>query len=611
MWQDTNKLKDLFSGVTVVLGLLVLRLFVLQVVQGEEFREIAEQNRTQVLIERAPRGRILDRLGRVLADRRPSFVVLFSPLGLGSGEAAETRERLSQLLGDRSDMMQERLETAIRQKLLIRVVEDIPRSLAFRLLELRHRLPGVTLLLEGKRYYPAGSLASHVLGYTGEISPEELALLAEAGYRRGNRIGKAGVERVYDALLRGQEGGFLVEVNARGHHQRIFRRVHTVPGNDLELTLDSRVQAAAEDALLATHHAGAVVAVDPENGRVIALASVPGFDPNVFVDPAALKVRQALLVDEERPLWNRAVQGAYPPGSVFKIVTSLAALERGRVHPDERLECRGSLVVGREQRVFRCWEPHGHGWVPFAKAVAHSCDVYFYQIGLRLGPDPLEQGALRCGFGRLTGVDLPAERKGLVPGRTGRALRLRSGQAPGRRKERHGEGWYEGNTINYAIGQGDLLVTPIQLAAFTALLANRGTLWRPYLVELVREAGGRLRYQVTPRALAAWSAQGHSWELVQGALEEAVEEGTGRACQLPGIRVAGKTGTAQNPHGPDHGLFVAFAPLEHPRVACAVVVEHGEHGATSAAPIARAVIASALEVTTPTIPPVSGGVHGD
>lgn len=592
-----RRLLVLLGGASVILGALVIRLFLLQVVWGEEFHEMAEQNRTQVLVERAPRGRIRDGAGRTLADRRPSFVVLFSPLGLEHSEAMVTLEELPRLLGGQHPLvLHERIQSAISQGSLIRVAEDIPRSLAFQLLELRPHLPGVSLLLEGKRCYPERTLACHVLGYTGEVSPDELALLADEGYRRGSRIGKTGLERTYDAVLRGHEGGFLVEVNARGHHQRVFRRVQTVPGDDLELTLDSRVQSAAEEALRETHHAGAAVALDPTSGRVIALASTPGFDPNVFIDPSAMAERQALLIDQERPLWNRATQGAYPPGSVFKIVTALAGLELGRLDPQEPLECRGSLVVGREERLFRCWELRGHGRMAFIEAVAHSCDIYFYHMGLRLGPDPLEVASIRSGFGRLTGIDLPAERKGLVPGRT--------------RKQRLGEGWYEGNTMNYAIGQGDLMVTPLQLAAFTALVANRGTLWQPYLLETARDAHGQVRYHALPRKVAAFPAQERSWNLIRQAMEEAVETGTGRACRIPGVRVAGKTGTAQNPHGLDHGLFVAFAPAERPRIACAVVIEHGEHGATAAAPVAHAMIVSALGLGTP-VSPISGVVHGD
>ena len=333
----------------------------LQIIRGAALARASENNHTQVLVERAPRGRILDRDGRVLADDQPVFVALFSPLGLDPADFEPLARRLSAILNIQGPELQKRLFSAVRAKSMVRISDRLSRAQAFQILQDRVHLPGISLTIEEQRYYPNKTLASHVLGYVGEITDDELDQFAEQGYHGGDWIGKSGLERLYDPSLHGQDGGFLIEVDARGRQVRVIRHVLPQAGKDLVLTLDAKVQELAEKELHETGHPGAAVVMNPQTGELIALASSPGFDPNLFLPLGDSEERKNLLSDPNLPLYNRTIQALYPPGSTFKIITSLAALEGGSLDPNKKIYCSGSYTLGKERRIFHCWKPHGHG----------------------------------------------------------------------------------------------------------------------------------------------------------------------------------------------------------------------------------------------------------
>ncbi len=561
-----------------------LKLFVLQVIRGKAFARASESNHTQILVERAPRGRILDRHGAVLADDQPVFVALFSPLGLEPTRFEPLSTRLASILHVQGPEIQKRIFAAVKSRSMMRISDRLTRAQAFQILQSRAHLPGISLTVEEQRHYPMGKLASHVLGHVGQISDAELEHFADQGYQRGDWIGKLGLERLYDPSLHGQDGGFLIEVDARGRQVRVVRHVQPQAGKDLILTLDHKLQALAERQLSATGHHGAAVVMNPNSGELLALASSPGFDPNLFMPLGDSDERRRILRDNvHKPLLNRTIQEYYPPGSTFKIITSLAALEKKTFDPAKKVYCKGYLLFGKEKRKFRCWKEHGHGGVDFKRALAESCDVYYYQIADELGPEAIEEMAQRFGLGAITGVDLPHEKHAKLP------VALKKSKS--RASERY---WHGGDTLNYAIGQGDLQVTPLQMTNLTATFASSGNMWQPYLVSESQRFGHFLERLGGPRLLSRISVSDPSWALVREGLEEAVRAGTGMAARISGIRVAGKTGTAQASKGEDHAWFVAYAPADNPQVACAVLVEHGGHGGAVAAPIAHDLLAMVL-----------------
>jgi penicillin-binding protein 2 len=375
-------------------------------------------------------------------------------------------------------------------------------------------------------------------------------------------------------------------VDARGRQVRILRHVLPQAGRDLILTLDYKLQSLAETRLNETKHPGAAVMMNPQTGEILALASVPGYDPNVFLPLGDSEERRRLIQDNDlKPLYNRAIQAFYPPGSTFKPISALAALaalEHNDIKPEEKVFCTGSFTLGKEKRIFKCWKPHGHGYVDFLQAMAESCDVYFYHLALATGPHAIEQMAELFGLGKKTGIDLPNENAKALP----------MAQKGSRR-----EYWSGGNTLNYAIGQGDLLVTPLQMAQVASIIGNRGNIWQPYLATESRRFGEPAQPIGSAHLLSHIAISDHALNLVREGMLKVVASGTGLSAQLKGIDVAGKTGTAQASKGGDHGWFISYAPAEDPKVACAIIVEHGGHGGVVAAPIAHDLMALALGVS--------------
>jgi len=563
-------------------ALIAVGLLRLQIVQHEHYRRLAQENRVRLEVLRAPRGAIFDRNGVLLVDNHPSFNIVFSPLPAESLERArqvvhpEWLLRVSALVESDSAAVTELVRAANRSGQSAVLRRNAPFPVLAAVEEARSELPGIEVLVEPIRRYPHGALAAHLLGYAGEINDRELAERSQRGYQAGDLVGRSGVERSYEEFLRGRDGAEYVVVNAMG------KRVSTLSegpplapeaGHDIVLTLDLRVQQALEEAMAGVLR-GAAVAIDPRDGGILGMVSRPAFDPNEFSQGLSFARWRQLSGGGSNPLLNRAIQGAYPPGSTFKIVTMLAALRAGMSQASSRHQpCAGSYAFGG--RNFGCWKRSGHGSLDFPGALQHSCDVYFYQVGIKLGLPRLEAAARAFGLGDRTGIDLPQERKGLVPGRAWYDKRW----GPGR--------WRRGVLLNLAIGQGELLATPLQLALLAATVAGEGRPLRPHVVQSVR---GAAEFHAERPVQAGVAAEPVVWDAVQHGLELAVSSGTGTASRVPEVTVAGKTGTAQNPHGDDHALFVCYAPADQPVIALAFVIENSGHGGSVAAPMAGAVL---------------------
>lgn len=579
----------LYCGVAA----LGIRLVQVQVLRNVYYTKVAERNRTQVIYQTAPRGRIYDRNGDVIATNRPTFSLIYLPSkkegGLNlQGLAADLSEEINR----GREALAETLNDAVREQAAIHLAENLPLKAMFKLSEIKTIYPGVDLIVESQRHYPRGAFASHLLGYLGKLDRPAWLSLRGNGYRLDSRVGRTGIEKLFERELRGVDGEIRMEVDAQGHIKRFLDQIPGKAGGNISLNLDARLQAAAEDALRASPSGrGAAVVMDPRNGEVLAFASVPDYDPNQFLQTDKDGVRVPL---EKVPEFNLAISGTYPPGSTFKIVTSAALLNENKMSPQEKFHCSGSYKVGN--RVFRCWEKKGHGYQDWLDAITHSCDVYFYHAGLRIGGETLERYERMFGLGEETHIALTGEKRGNRFGPQARASR--------------GKSWYDGDSANLAIGQGELLVTPIQMAVLISAVANRGTLWRPQFTRRIEYAEGGV-YEQKPEALGQITLKDRTWDLLQQGLLRVVEAGTGVGVRVPGVSVAGKTGTAENPHGDDHAWFVAFAgkPGEAPSLALSVLVQHGGHGSSAAGPVARKIIETAFTVTAPQAGLVSAEPH--
>jgi penicillin-binding protein 2 len=570
-------------GLVVVMGVLALRLWSLQIREGAYYRDLAVNNRTRAVLLEPARGLIYDRNGVLLANNAPSFNLYVTP------EDVKDRDRLVEGLVRLIGLD----EARVRQKLSERGSKLAPRKIRGGLtlreaaLVESHRLdfPGVMIQAESQRHYRLGPAAAHVLGYVGEISAEQLERADAAGLHQGSIVGQYGVERTYDASLRGRAGQKMIEVDALGHEKRVVATERPQPGDDVYLTIDIRLQQLAEGLL--GEEAGAIVALDPTNGEVLALASRPGFDPNMLSRDLSPKQWDEVIRDEGRPLTNRATQGQYPPGSTFKIVMAAAALDTNTVTPDSKIRCTGGYQFGK--RLFKDWKTGGHGPMDIRQALVHSCDVYFYSVGQRMGIDTIAAYATRFGLGRETGVELPSERGGIVPS-TAWKERVRR------------EPWWPGETVSASIGQGYVTVTPLQMAHLTATVANGGTVFRPRLVRGITERANGVYREFAAIEAGQLAIKPEALALIQEAMAGVVTHGTATRARSSLVTIAGKTGTAQTValrQGPekdipkrfrDHAWFISYAPVEAPAIAVAVLAEHMGHGGTAAAPLAKQLI---------------------
>jgi len=575
VWQEEDKLSyrtflKKYSDVLVLLVFLFfclsIRLFYLQIIKGSDYRKISEQQRIHNTYERAPRGIIYSADGSVLAENKFVYVALFYPFRRCRVPSAKIIEELSKILGRDINPS---VDGDCRYGKGLKLADNLSMEEMFKIREKKLALKGISVAKEPRRIYRCPKAASHVTGYIGEIGAGEIKELSEYRYKMGDYIGRGGIEQFYDKYLRGKDGGWQVEVNARGYQVKEFKYVQPQMGASVYSTIDLKLQEVAYTALKSSESArGAVIVLDIKTGAVKALVSCPGFDTN----KAGSKSFSRYLKDKKLPLFNRTVQALYPPGSIFKIITFAAAVELLNVGPEKTAWCAGSFKLG--DRDYSCWHKMGHGSVDLISAMAQSCNVYFYRLGLRLGVKNLEKYAKKFHLGEKVDVDIPNEKRGFIPSSEWKRLKLKTS-------------WFQGDTLVLAIGQGALGVTPLQMACMISAVANRGVFRKPYLVDRIVDFNGVQVYKHKPELTGRINLSDKTWNLLHKALLETVENGTGMRSRLPGIEIAGKTGTAQNSQGKDHAWFISYAPAGSPEIAVVVIVENGGFGGLNAVPIGR------------------------
>ena len=577
--------------ILVAFGLLGIRLWYLQVDKGGDMRLMSEQNRVRIVRVPAARGVVYDRHGEILVDNRPSFDVVFVPED-ARRDRHQVLATLARYLGEEDETLRQDARAGSKrppyQGIVLRRDLDWAGVVALETHQLD--LPGISLQVAPRRYYPHGPLAAHLLGYVGEVSQRELEKAADTGYRSGDLVGKAGLEKAFDDVIRGEPGGEQVEVDALGRRVRVLDHVGDVPGHTLTLTLDRDLQDVAERALGDSD--GAIAAIDPRNGEILVMVSKPAFDPNTFARGIKREEWRALVQDPKHPLNNRATQGQYPPGSTFKVAVAAGIAEEkiGGAHPG--VHCSGGIPFGNH--FFRCWKKGGHGGVDLHWAVVESCDVFFYQYGQKLGVDGIAKYSRALGLGMPTGVALENEKAGLIPDSAWKQRRFK-------------QPWFPGETLSVAIGQGYVTATPLQMANLAATLANGGTRYRPRYLKQVQSADGSITSTPEPEVLGQAELKPATLDKVRAAMRDVVmsERGTGKKARVLGTEVAGKTGTAQvvklgvdrerSNKGAkktrDHAWFIAYAPIDAPEIAIAAIVEHaGGGGGAIAAPLVQTIL---------------------
>lgn len=605
LWK--SRIRFVAMAMVLALSLLGLRLFELQILHGAQYKELSENNRIKVRILPAVRGRILDRNGFPIADTRPAFRLLLVPEDLKDKQGVF--QKLAVILKkDPKDLLEHYQRYKNQPPFLPRILErDLPWDTFVKIQAHLNEMPGVEVEVATVRHYPYGELFGPITGYIGEVSQTQIDKSPKGTYRMGDMVGKTGLEASYEAELKGNNGQRLFEVDAMGRPKELLGESPPALGKTLHTGLDIPTQMAGY--LAFGSHKGAAVAIDPSTGEVLALISKPSYDPNLFAVGIDRKTWIELSNDPGKPLINKAIHGTYSPASTFKPVVALAGLEGSRIGPDTRIHCSGSFWFGG--RTFRCWRRGGHGSLNVVQALEQSCDVFFYTVGNWVGIDRIALYAKMLGLGVPTGIDLPREKSGTIPSTSWkkRVLNVK---------------WYPGETISCAIGQGYVTVTPLQLALYTAGLANGQRILTPRIANSVVDPKTKARLLTQEPTIRPIHLSPQSLQLVKQGLLAVVEgqRGTGKRAKIPNLLVAGKTGTAQvvklstfkgyssgtlPERFRDHAWFIAFAPYEHPKIAVAVLVEHGEHGATTAAPIAKAMIEAYLRLVPN---PLLGDTYG-
>ncbi len=589
--------KYLVAFVGLAFFLIFIRLWSLQVIKGSEFRRLSENNCIRLRENPADRGMLFDRKGRILAHNRPSFEVYLVPEDLKANP--EVLIKVSEMLNMTPDEIEEKIKAQKKRAPFkpVKIKSDIDWNELALLESNRVHLPGLIVDVRPRRAYDYGDLASHLIGYLGEVDENEMKQSKETPYRMGALIGKYGIEYEWENDLRGMDGGQQIEVDALGKEIRPLGAVEPYPGNNLSLTIDLDVQKTAEEGFRGKN--GALIAMDPNTGRILAMVSKPSFDLDIFARNIQPEEWKSLVENPYHPLQNKGIQGQYPAGSVFKIITAIAGLESGLITPNTQFACTGAFSYGN--RNFRCWKEGGHGMLSLHRAIVESCDIYFYQAGLKVGVDLIARYANEFGLGRATGISLPHEKPGIVPSSSWK-------------RKRFGVPWYSGETLSFSVGQGYLNTTPLQLLELISGIANGGKRYLPQVVEKVENIYGSTIKEYPPVELGNANVSEKTLQIIKEALRGAVNDphGTGSTCALKDVQVAGKTGTAQVVRMPenfkkgdmdrmplklrDHAWFVAYAPFEDPKISIAVLVEHGGFGASAAAPIAKTVIEKYLNL---------------
>jgi penicillin-binding protein 2 len=572
--------------------IIASRLWFLQISHGEEYKQRAYNNRVRIRDVAAPRGHILDRNGLELVTNRPSFNVVL--VREDSHDIDDVLKKLAVILDEDVSEFWKKIRESANSPLHepIRIKEDIDwESLAY-LENHKHKLSGIRIEVQPRRVYHFGDMAAHIIGYLGAISKQELANAKEGVYEGGDLIGKSGLEKLREADLRGEKGSSSSEVNARGFVQQVLKREEPLSGKEIHLTLDAHLQKAAEEFMINEDKAGAVVAMEVKTGRLLTLVSTPPINLEAFIGGISHKNWNALLKNPQHPLRNKTGQGTYPPGSTYKMISALAGLSKGVIDENTVFYCPGYYRFGN--RTYRCWKHSGHGAVNLKRAISESCDVYFYHVGQRVGVDGLAEFARKLGLGAKTGVAVEHEKSGLVPTKAWK-------------KSRYNRKWQEGETLSIAIGQGFNLVTPLQICLMTSMIANGGIHYLPQLIEEILDADGNVVEQFKPKIVKSLNVPERYIQLIRQGMQEVVhgKRGTARNARIKGLTIAGKTGTAQVvkvaqyrhlkekdiPYKyRDHAWFTAYAPAEDPEIAVTVLVEHGLHGGSGAAPIAKKVL---------------------
>ncbi|MBC2705917.1 penicillin-binding protein 2 [Desulfobacula sp.] len=591
---DREWIKQRLIGASVcvlfVFAVLFFRLIYLQIIKGEEYRLLSEKNAVRLKSIKPSRGLVFDRNKKLMVDNRPSFNLKI--VREDSGDVEETVEKVAKLIQVPFQELMDSITRAGKGAFYKSVIlkNDISREQLAIVEAHKFDLPGVHIDIEPTRHYMHTKTATHILGYIGQINRKELKSGNYPNVRSGDLIGRYGIEKSFEKYLRGKRGGRQIEVDANGRTIKILKTIDPVAGLDLNLTLDLDLQKTAQKLL--ENKEGAIVAIDPDNGDILVMASSPSFDQNDFIGGISSKKWKALMTDPGKPMINKAIQAEYPPASTYKIITSFAALEEKHIDVNTTTYCPGFFKYGN--RAYRCWKKQGHGELSIIDALAQSCDVFYYQAGVKTGVDALAQYARGSGLGKKTGIMLENERKGLIPTSIWK-------------KKRYNESWQGGETLSVAIGQSYNLVTPLQMAVLMAAVGNGGTLYRPRIVKTIEDSHGKIIKKIEPQITGGLPASKETLHIVRTALLKVVQgkRGTARGIRLKNVEIAGKTGTAQvfsikkdekiktedlKYSLRDHAWFVSYAPAQNPVIAISVMIEHGEHGSSTAAPIAGALI---------------------
>ena len=590
-----QKLKIVIALLLIIFSVLLVRLWYLQVIKGEELRQRSENNSVRFRKIKPLRGLIMDRNGLVLVDNRPSFDVLYMP------HKGKDHEAVIEILKNiyKSRSLELSYDQPFPQNVKLYQPVKLEKNVSMEKVAIVETnalsLPGVYVDVSPVRLYLDGEIMASVIGYTGEISKEELEKTNDE-HASGDILGKQGVEKYFDAYIRGRRGAELVEVNVHEKEIKNLGRIDPISGYNVVLTIDADLQKAAWQAFAGKP--GAAVALDTRDCSVLAIVSSPAFDPNLFNSGISYELWDKMQNNPLNPLSNKAISGQYPPGSTYKLIVAAAALEEGIITPEQKIFCNGSFELGN--RTYRCWQKKGHGYVDLHRAIVESCDVYFYTVGKMLGVDKIAKYAKLFGFGEATGIDLYYEKRGLVPTKEWKMARTK-------------EIWQVGETVSISIGQGFDLVTPLQLVNAYSALANGGTLWRPHLIKRIELTDGSIYKEFLPEKKGELALSKKTIDVLGRALWGVVNEagGTGSAARRLNSDVCGKTGTSQVVGLPqsdkarrekkisafqrDHALFVCFAPLKSPEIAIVVIVENAGHGGSVAAPIARKILDAYFE----------------
>ncbi|MDR1400730.1 MAG: penicillin-binding protein 2 [Endomicrobium sp.] len=575
VWQKENKFsyeifikkyKTVFVIFVLLFVCLSMRLFYLQIIKGDRYRKISDQQRMHNTYERAPRGIIYSEDNTALVENKFIFVILFYPFKQGQVPSDKNIKEMNKILKKDIRSM---IDMSYKYGKVVKLADNLSLEEMFKIREKKFNLEGISVLRESRRVYCYPEVTSHIAGYIGEIGANEIEELLKHGYKMGDYIGRGGIEQTYDKYLRGKDGGWQVEMNAMGRQIKEFKYIQSEIGASVYSTINLKLQKVAYEALRnSSTGRGAVVVLDAKTGAVKTLVSCPGFDAN----KAGSKDFNRYLEDKKLSLFNRALQALYPPGSVFKIITFAAAAEVMGTNPEETVQCNGNFKLG--DRNYSCWCKQGHGKVNLFSAMVQSCNVYFYRLGLKLGVKNLKKYAKKFHLGQKMGIDLPNEKKGFVPNPEWKKSKLKTR-------------WLHGDTVILSIGQGALWVTPLQMACMISAVANKGVCRKPYIVDWVASSNGGKIYSHKLDFEEQIILSDRTWDLLHKALLEVVESGTGIRSKIAGIKIAGKTGTAQNPQGDNHAWFVSYAPADNPKIAIAVIIENGGGGGYNAVPVGR------------------------